>query len=190
MTKFTKPEADSPKHRMVHLLEYWGVINHSGGSYGSHTLAPYGHHAWELYVSQTLATTVHHKRVFLRDRKRLTARGIAVLTLLSRRGWGGSPCHDQGGVPPFWLWWYPLSWTGRYPLPLSNHWPNEPGPRDRTLDRTSNKTRRYLRKDQGPETRDTPGKDKGPVTKGYPLPSVSRQTSWKHYLPSYFVRGR
>ena len=111
----------------------------------------------------------------------MTARnGIASLALLPGRG-PPIPGHDRGyhpvlclGVPP-----YPdhgrtpvLSWLG-YPLP-----PPTPGKTwNRTLDRTSDKTRRYP---PSPPVRTWDQKLDTPVAKAY----------WKYYLPSYFVGGR
>ena len=131
------------------------------------------------------------------DRKRHTARGVSSLAFLFGRGY---PCSAKGvglGIPLYCLVERdtavltrdggapcPVKWgavpchvRAEYPnpilagFPLGETW-------DRTLDRTSVRTRGYPSgKDLGPEA------EKGPGNRGWDTPPVDRQTPVK-ILPS------
>ena len=94
------------------------------------------------------------------------------------------------GVPsPFWeypylVWEIPLSCPGGTPRCC----PGVPPPPEGTWDQRLGYP---PRRDMGPET-GVPLTWLGPETgvPPPPCPPVNGQTHWKHYLPSYFVRGR
>ena len=181
---FAKPEADSPKHRgaPTRILRSdkslrWLIRE----SYTSPIWAPCMGTVCEPNISNHSPSP---ESLLAWPQEAYRPRHCSTHSPVDESGGeGDSPFHDQGGVLPFWLWGYPLSWIGGHPLPLSPE--SGPGTGLYTgpvtgLEGTPQRTRdqRY------------PWKGQWPVTKGYPLPSVNRQTSWKHYFPSYFVRGR
>ena len=155
-----------------------------------------------------------NKKVLLHDRKRRTTCGVSCLwhVLLGEGGYPWprtwlwySPSYPPPPLPLFCLGaevgeggagGYPWSWTWLGTPSLSWSWPVTDGSTsDLGFDWGTPSPRK------GPRTRDwgTPSfgkwpgtREQGPVSRSTPPPPLSPvdgHPKWKHYLPSYFIRG-